>query len=255
MVRWLVHEAGARLEDKLEDGATALHCALTNGRLDAAAALIAAGADLRAKAKDNSTPRVDACTFEPWAGGSTAQFLARVDATVAYERRRWLLHARKWLYGKERRAAQSGQRLCYGCARARPLDGLGAALCPRGCGGPKRLVELEGEVWETNDGVHDMWFCSRDCYAAAAARHGPACAQGLRWAAAVAAPKPGDRVRLAGLVAKPGLNGKRGVVLAPRSHVEARGLRAEGRLKIRLDEGGAKPMAVKYANVRAEPSV
>ena len=45
------------------------------------------------------------------------------------------------------------------------------------------------------------------------------------------------------------------MVVAPRSHVEAWRLWAEGRLKIRLDEGEAKPMAVKNANVRVEPSV
>jgi len=253
VVRVLVYEARVRLEDKKKDGWTALHCAFFWGHLDAAAALMAAGADLRAKDVDGEVPRDTACAAPAlhlaWKG-TPAQFLARVDATAAFDRRRWLLHARKWLFGRERRAAQSGARLCYGCARARALDGPTAGLCPRGCGGPKRLVEIEDEVWETNDGVHDMWFCSAGCYAAAAARHGPACEQGLRWAA-MAALQPGVRVRVAGLVAKPALNGKCGLVVAPRSGAEARSLRAEGRIKVQMDAGLApRPVALKYANAR-----
>jgi ankyrin repeat protein len=46
VVRLLVHKAGARLEDKDYEGMTALHFAYFCGQLDAAAALIATGADL-----------------------------------------------------------------------------------------------------------------------------------------------------------------------------------------------------------------
>ena len=112
-------------------------------------------------------------------------------------------------------------------------------------------------MYETNDGVHDMWFCSSACYAGAAARHRPVCEQGLRWAAAVLAPPPGTRVVVSGLVSKPALNGKRGLVLAPRSVAEARSLRAEGRVKVMLDVGpplAPRPVALKYANVQREPA-
>ena len=54
-----------------------------------------------------------------------------------------------------------------------------------------------------------------------------------------------------GLVAQPGLNGKCGVVVAPGTRAEARALRAEGRVRVKLDKGAARPVAIKYANVRA----
>ena len=58
------------------------------------------------------------------------------------------------------------------------------------------------------------------------------------------------RAVVQGLVSKPGLNGKGGVVLAPRSGAEARSLRAEGRVKVKMDAGAPRPVALKYANVR-----
>ncbi len=81
------------------------------------------------------------------------------------------------------------------------------------------------------------------------------CDQGLRWAAAASAPRPGARVVVSGLVSKPALNGKGGVVVAPGSGAEARSLRAEGRVKVRMDAGAARPVALKYANVRAAAGV
>ena len=125
VVRVLVHEAGARLEDKDFEGKTALHVAFGYGHLEAVAALIAAGADLRAEVLDGRTPRDVACLLQPWSGGSKKMFLARADATAAFEPRRWLLHARRWLYGHERRAAEGGGRLCYGCCRACARDAPG----------------------------------------------------------------------------------------------------------------------------------
>jgi len=77
------------------------------------------------------------------------------------------------------------------------------------------------------------------------------CDQGLRWAAAAAAPRPETRVEVQGLVSKPALDGKGGVVEAPGSRAEARSLRAEGRVKVKMDTGAARPVALKYANVRA----
>jgi hypothetical protein len=243
---WLVHAAGVRLEDKDDEGKTALHTAYGFGNLDAVAALIAAGADLCAKMIDGRTPRDVACHAKPWSGGSKKEFLARAAATAAYEPRRWLLHARRWLYGHERRAAAGGGRLCYGCCRACARDAPGSGLCPRGCGGVP--------VPPAEDAVHDQWFCSPDCYAAAAARHRAVCDQGLRWAAAAGAPWPRARVVVQGLVAKPALNGKAGVVVAPGSRAEARKLRGEGRLKVKMDPGAGapRPVEIKYANVRAE---
>jgi ankyrin repeat protein len=255
VVRVLVHKAGARLEDKDWEGRTALHYAYAYGQLDTAAALIAAGADVRAKViDDGQTPRDLACLClaHVWKG-TTAQFLARADATVFFERRRWLLHTRHWLYARERLAAAAGDRLCYGCARARPQAGPTAGLCPRGCGGLKRLVELGGVVYETADAVHDQWFCSAGCYASAAGRHRGVCDQGLRWAAATAL-QPGVRVVVRGLVAQPRLNGAAGVVVAAGSRAEARRLKAEGRVKVKLDAGGGKPVALKYGNAWMEGS-
>jgi hypothetical protein len=208
---------------------------------------------------DGDTPRNDACLGDDqvWKG-TVAQFLARADATAGFERRRWLLHARHWLYVRERRAAATHTpvrlRLCYGCRQGQPAGGPTAGLCPRGCGGAKQLVIIAGETYETADAVHDQWFCSSACYAAAAARHAAVCAQGLRWAAA-AALQPGVRVVVSGLVAQKGLNGRRGVVVAPGSAAQARGLRAEGRVRVALESGAPRPVALKYANVRLEPVV
>ena len=192
---------------------------------------------------NGKTPRDLACRWEEWPGGPKAQFLTRAAATAAYEPRRWLLLARRWLYGHERRAAAGGGRLCYGCCRACARDAPGSGLCPRGCGGVP--------VPPAEDAVHDQWFCSPACYAAAAGRHRAGCDLGLRWAAAAGAPRPGTRVVVQGLVSKPALNGKGGVVVAPGSGSEARSLRAEGRVKVRMDAGAARPMALKHANVRA----
>ena len=105
------------------------------------------------------------------------------------------------------------------------------------------------------DAVHDQWFCSPACYAGAAPRHQAVCDQGLRWAAAAGAPRPGARVVVQGLVAKPALNGKSGVVVAPGSRAEARSLRAEGRVKVKMDEGAPRPVSLKYANVQAAAAV
>jgi len=58
-----------------------------------------------------------------------------------------------------------------------------------------------------------------------------------------------------GLVSKPALNGKGGTVVDPGSRAEARSLRAKGRKKVRMDEGAAWPVALKYANVRAAAEV
>jgi len=239
VIRMLVRHAGARLEDKDCEGKTALHVASGCGRLNAAATLIAAGADLRAKMLDGRTPLAVVGLWH----GAPAQASGRVYATAAWEPRRWLLHARAWLYGRERRAAAGGGRLCYGCARACARDAPGSGLCPRGCGGVP--------VPPAEDAVHDQWFCSPACYAAAAGRHRAVCDQGLRWAAAAGAPRPGTRVVVQGLVAQPALNGKGGVVVAPRSRAEARSLGAEGRVRVRMDAGAPRPVALKYANVRA----
>ena len=56
---------------------------------------------------------------------------------------------------------------------------------------------------------------------------------------------------VSGLVSKPALNGKGGVVVAPGCLAEARSLKAEGRVKVSMDAGAARPVALKYANVRA----
>ena len=106
-------------------------------------------------------------------------------------------------------------------------------------------------VYETADAVHDQWYCSAGCYAAAAGRHRGVCDQGLRWAAATAL-KPGVRVVVRGLVSQPGLNGKAGVVVAPGSRAEARRLKAEGRVRVQLAGGAGKPVALKYVNARVE---
>ena len=260
VVRLLVHEAGARLEDKDHEGKTALHSAYSYGHLDVAAALITAGADLRAKMVDGRTPQALACLASAprlaWKG-TAAQFVARADATAGFEPRRWLLHARHWLYVRERRAAATHVpirlRLCYGCRQGQPAGGPTAGLCPRGCGGAKRLVVIADETYETVDAVHDQWFCSAACYATAAPRHAAVCAQGLRWAAA-AALQPGVRVEVSGLVSQKGLNGRRGVVVAARSAAEARRLKGEGRVKVALDAGAPRPVALKYANVCVRPA-
>ena len=81
------------------------------------------------------------------------------------------------------------------------------------------------------------------------------CDQGLRWAAAAGAPRPGERVVVSGLVSKPALNGKGGVVVAPGSRAEARSLKAEGRVKVAMDAGATRLVALKYANVRAVAEV
>jgi hypothetical protein len=77
--------------------------------------------------------------------------------------------------------------------------------------------------------------------------------QGLPWAAATAL-QPGVRVVVQGLVAQPRLNGAAGVVVAAGSRAEARRLKAEGRVKVKLDAGGGKPVALKYGNARVEGS-
>ena len=175
----LVRELGARAEAKEVGVFTALHCASAFGRLQAFAALIGVGAQPSTATTDGKTALKLACGYEPWVGGAPAEFRARAAATVAYEPRRWLLHARTWLYIRERQWAAAGLRQCYGCARARPQDAPGSGLCPAGCGGVP--------VPPAEDGVHEQWFCSPGCYAAAAPRHTPVCAQGRRWAATAAA--------------------------------------------------------------------
>jgi len=58
-------------------------------------------------------------------------------------------------------------------------------------------------------------------------------------------------VVVSGLVSKHALNSKGGMVVAPGSGAEARSLRAEGRVKVRMDAGAARPVALKYASMRA----
>ena len=147
-----------------------------------AARLIAVGARLDVIACNGETPAASATR-----GGHPA-LAARLASAVAYDRRRGLRRARQWLYGKERLAAtdgnyRTGNRLCYGCGRARPLRSPGATLCPRGCG--RGLPGAEDE-----EGVHAIWFCGPRCVARTHRSHALVCVQGLKWyRSAVAARK------------------------------------------------------------------
>ena len=57
-------------------------------------------------------------------------------------------------------------------------------------------------------------------------------------------------MRLTGLVSKPELNGRTGVVQRPPKAEEAASLRAGGRVKVALDDvpEGTKPVGLKYGN-------
>jgi hypothetical protein len=214
-------------------------------------ALLHAGASLNVVAHDNGVRlQDDVCDGNLWPGGSPAQFLAHLEATDRALVRRFLLRARAWLDGGEGGAVllRANMRLCYGCRRPRPKDGPGATTCPGGCGDPGRRAPA-GDAWRQM--FHEIWYCGDACVAEAGGRHAAVCAQTLRWAAAAAAAAvpPGTRVRLVGLVSKPELNGRTGVVQRP-PKAEAASLRAGGRVKVALDDAaeGTKPVGLKYGN-------
>jgi hypothetical protein len=250
VVAALIH-ARADVNAAATDGLTPLFVATLFGRLDCALALVAAGASLKIVAKGHRLRDV-ACHNKPWPGGSPAQFMARLDAADRALTRGFLLRARAWLDGGEGGAVllRANARLCYGCKLPKPKDGEGATTCPRGCGDPaNRAPDADGWYRQM---FHEIWYCSPGCVAAAAARHRPVCEQALRWAAAAAAAAvpPGTRVRLVGLVSKPELNGRTGVVQRP-PEAEAASLRAGGRVKVALDDAaeGMEPIWLKYANI------
>ena len=156
-----------------------------NGHLEAAVALLHAGARLNVVRDHGKRLRDEVCAGQPWPGGSAAQFLAVLDATDRALTRQLLLGAHTWLDGGEGGAVllRANMRLCYGCSQPRPKDGPGATTCPAGCGDPGKRAPAADAHRQL---FHEVWYCSPGCVAAAAERHRPVCGQALRWAHAAA---------------------------------------------------------------------